>query len=54
MRKSKREAAKKRSAARTANYFRTRAARGGPAKALEILSRAGVGNPPIKTIVLYL
>jgi HicB-like protein involved in pilus formation len=32
---------------RTAAFFRERAARGSVAKALEVLSRAGVGNPPM-------
>jgi hypothetical protein len=40
--------AEKLSAVRTADYFRARAARGDVAKALAILDRAGVGNPPMK------
>jgi hypothetical protein len=39
--------AEKLSAVRTERYFRERAARGDVAKALEILDRAGVGNPPV-------
>jgi hypothetical protein len=38
--------AEKLSALRTEDYFRERAARGDVAKALGILKRAGVGNPP--------
>jgi hypothetical protein len=40
--------AEKLSALRTANYFQARAARGDARTALEILSRSGVGNPPMK------
>lgn len=40
--------AEKLSALRTEEYFRERAARADIPKALEILSRAGRGNPPIK------
>jgi hypothetical protein len=40
--------AEKLSALRTEDYFRERAARADMAKALEILSRAGAGNPPMK------
>ena len=40
--------AEKLSALRTEDYFRSRAARGDVRKALGILRRAGVGNPPIK------
>jgi hypothetical protein len=40
--------AEKLSALRTADYFRERAARGDVRKALGILKRAGVGNPPRK------
>ena len=39
--------AEKLSALRTEQFFRERAKRGDPAKALEILFRAGQGNPPI-------
>jgi len=39
--------AEKLSAVRTERYFRERAARGDVAKALKILDRAGVGNPPV-------
>lgn len=39
--------AEKLSALRTEDYFRQRAARGDVTKALEILDRAGVGNPPM-------
>jgi hypothetical protein len=39
--------AEKLSALRTEDYFRERAARGDVLKALEILDRAGVGNPPM-------
>jgi hypothetical protein len=38
--------AEKLSALRTESYFRERAARADLPKALEILDRAGVGNPP--------
>jgi len=40
--------AEKLSALRTEDYFRERAARGDVAKAIEVLNRAGVGNPPIE------
>jgi hypothetical protein len=40
--------AEKLSALRTETYFRERAARGDVEKALTILDRAGVGNPPRK------
>jgi hypothetical protein len=40
--------AEKLSALRTEDYFRERAARGDVAKALALLERAGVGNPPRK------
>ena len=40
--------AEKLSALRTEDYFRERAARGDVRKALGILERAGVGNPPMK------
>lgn len=40
--------AEKLSALRTEDYFKERTARGDVAKALEILNRAGVGNPPMK------
>ena len=40
--------AEKLSALRTEEYFRERAARADIPKALEILSRAGRGNPPVK------
>jgi hypothetical protein len=40
--------AEKLSALRTEDYFRERAARGDVRKALGILKRAGVGNPPMK------
>ena len=39
--------AEKLSALRTADYFQERAKRGDIAEALEILKRAGVGNPPV-------
>ena len=39
--------AEKLSALRTENYFSQRAARANLPKALEILKRAGAGNPPI-------
>jgi hypothetical protein len=39
--------AEKLSALRTEDYFAERAAKGDPKKALRILSRAGVGNPPM-------
>jgi hypothetical protein len=38
--------AEKLSALRTESYFRERAARADLPKALEIIDRAGVGNPP--------
>ena len=41
-------AAEKLSALRTERYFRERGARGDVGQALEILERAGVGNPPRK------
>ena len=40
--------AEKLSALRTETYFRERAARGDVAKALDILERAGKGNPPVE------
>jgi hypothetical protein len=40
--------AEKLSALRTEKYFLERAARADIPKALAILSRAGVGNPPMK------
>ena len=40
--------AEKLSALRTERYFTERAARGNVQKALAILKRAGVGNPPVK------
>ena len=40
--------AEKLSALRTESYFRERAKRGSVHKALRILERAGVGNPPAK------
>lgn len=40
--------AEKLSALRTDSYFDERAARADKAGALEILSRAGKGNPPVK------
>jgi hypothetical protein len=40
--------AEKLSALRTERFFRERAARGDIARALNILDRAGVGNPPVK------
>jgi hypothetical protein len=40
--------AEKLSALRTESYFQERAARPDIPKALDILKRAGVGNPPIK------
>ncbi|OWJ57436.1 toxin-antitoxin system HicB family antitoxin [Inquilinus limosus] len=40
--------AEKLSALRTESYFAERAARADIPKALEILKRAGVGNPPVK------
>jgi len=40
--------AEKLSALRTEDYFKERAARADIGKALEILNRAGVGNPPMK------
>jgi hypothetical protein len=43
-----RTVAEKLSALRTEDYFKERAARGNVAQALEILNRAGVGNPPMK------
>ena len=39
--------AEKLSALRTGDYFRQMAAHGDAKKALKILSRAGVGNPPM-------
>ncbi len=39
--------AEKLSALRTESYFRERAARADVPRALEILSRAGAGNPPL-------
>jgi hypothetical protein len=39
--------AEKLSALRTEDYFRERAARGDVERALSILDRAGVGNPPV-------
>lgn len=33
---------------RTAAFFQERASRGSPRKALRILAKAGVGNPPMK------
>ena len=38
--------AEKLAAIRTESYFRERAARANPAKALEVLARAGKDNPP--------
>lgn len=40
--------AEKLSALRTASYFEERARRDDPQKAVEILRRAGAGNPPMK------
>ena len=40
--------AEKLSALRTESYFQERAARADKAAALEVLSRAGKGNPPMK------
>ena len=40
--------AEKLSALRTETFFRERATRGDVAVALDILKRAGVGNPPVK------
>ncbi|MFT4183718.1 MAG: toxin-antitoxin system HicB family antitoxin [Rhizobium sp.] len=40
--------AEKLSALRTASYFQERAMRADIGKALEVLGRAGVGNPPDK------
>lgn len=40
--------AEKLSALRTESYFQERAARGDIGKALDILERAGAGNPPVK------
>lgn len=40
--------AEKLSALRTETYFRKRATRGNAKKALRILDRAGVGNPPLR------
>ena len=40
--------AEKLSALRTESYFQERAARAQIPKALDILKRAGVGNPPVK------
>jgi hypothetical protein len=42
----KRDSDAKVSALRTEQYFPEHAARGDPAKALRILKRAGVGQPP--------
>jgi hypothetical protein len=39
--------AEKLSALRTESYFRERVERGDVAKAIEILNRAGVGQPPV-------
>ncbi len=39
--------AEKLSAMRTATYFAERAARGEVGQALEVLRRAGTGNPPL-------
>lgn len=40
--------AEKLSALRTEEYFRTRSQRGDTDKALRVLERAGVGNPPME------
>ena len=40
--------AEKLSALRTESYFEERAARAGISRALDILSRAGKGQPPVK------
>ncbi len=40
--------AEKLSALRTEDYFRERSARGDVGKAINLLKRAGVGNPPMK------
>jgi hypothetical protein len=40
--------AEKLSALRTESYFQERAARADLPKAVEVLKRAGVGNPPVK------
>jgi hypothetical protein len=40
--------AEKLSALRTESYFAERAARANIPKALEILKRAGIGNPPVQ------
>ena len=40
--------AEKLSAPRTESYFQERAARADIPRALDILKRAGVGNPPVK------
>jgi hypothetical protein len=40
--------AEKLSALRTETYLRKRAARGNVKKALRVLDRAGVGNPPMR------
>ncbi len=44
--------AEKVSALRTESYFAERAARADIPKALEVLKRAGLGNPPVKGDVL--
>jgi len=44
--------AEKLSALRTESYFAERAARADIPKALEILKRAGVGNPPVPGVEL--
>jgi hypothetical protein len=40
--------AEKLSALRTEDYFRERGARGDVTKAIDLLKRTGVGNPPMK------
>ncbi|MBN8999541.1 MAG: toxin-antitoxin system HicB family antitoxin [Rhizobiales bacterium] len=40
--------AEKLSALRTATYFEERAARADMAKAIDVLERAGTGNPPVE------
>ncbi|MFZ1428054.1 MAG: hypothetical protein WAS21_14920 [Geminicoccaceae bacterium] len=40
--------AEKLSALRTESYFQERAARADLPKAVEVLNRSGVGNPPVK------
>jgi hypothetical protein len=40
--------AEKLSALRTERYFQERGAKGDVGRALEVLERAGVGNPPLK------